>query len=233
MIKYGFYILAGIYSLYLIFYLVTFTRTAPAGDAIGWSRNIFYSAGLFIVLVIGLLFWKKPNIGFIILCVPLAIMAYPIIRQTMTDLYAVSPTLKNVKPLTLTIQNTTPAIVHVQLSCWFGTGEKGKSSLYKTMDYTIGSDSVKDYSFTQRETNLLAAKSKFVTVMMYEQIKVATTEATYLKEIQPCMQYYDENIDAFANGNYTIVIDSSKNSKTFREEVAILKKENRYEGGSF
>lgn len=159
MLKYGFYILAGIYSVYLLFYLVTFTRTAPAGDAIGWSRNIF--------------------------------------------------------------------------SRWFGTEEKGKSSLYKTMDYTIGPDSTKEYSFTQRETNLLAAKSKFVTVMMYEQIKVMTPEVSYLKEIQPCMQYYDEQIDAFANGNYTIVIDSTKNSKTFKEEITILKKENGYDGGVF
>jgi hypothetical protein len=59
MLKYGFYFLAAIYSVYLIYYLVTFTRTAPAGDGIGWSRNIFYSAGLFLFLPLDCCFGKN------------------------------------------------------------------------------------------------------------------------------------------------------------------------------
>jgi len=233
MIKYAYYILAAVYSIYLVFYLVTFTRTAPAGDAIGWSRNIFYSGGLFIMLVIGLVFWKKPNIGLIILCIPLLFFAYPIIRAKLTDLYAVAPTLKNVPPLTLTINNTTHATVHVQLSCWFSTDEEGTSSLYKTLDYMAEPLKTNDITFNQYETNLLASKSKFITVMMYEQVKMKSGDATYIKEIQPCMQFYDEQIEAFSKGSYTIVIDSTKNTQMFKDEVEHLKSQNYYAPGVF
>jgi len=233
MVKYAFYLLAAVYAIYLIFYLVTFTKTAPAGDAIGWSRNIFYSAGLLLFLVVGLLFWKRPNIGLIILCVPLLFLAYPIIRRKMTDLYAVAPPLKSVPPLTLTIQNTTKAIVHVKLSCYFGTDDKGTFSLYKTMDYMVDPLQTTDTTFNQYETNLLASKSKFINVMMYEQLKIKNNDVSYMVEVQPCMQFYDEQIDAFSHGTYTIVIDSTKNTQTFKDEVEHRKKENYYDNGAF
>jgi len=235
MLKYGYYILASIYGLFLIYSLFTyFTRPAPTGDAsVDWARGIFFSAGLLIVLVIGLLFWKKPNIGFFIFCIPLVFLALPFIRQKLTDLYAITPPLKSIPPLTLTIQNTTDAIVHVQLSCWFSTSDKGTVSLYKTMDYTSEPRKSNDYTFSPFETNLLASKSSYVSVMMYEQIKVNSDQGSYIKEIQPCMYFYDEQIEAFGKGVYTIVIDSTKNTTTFRSEVKHMKEQGIYETGVF
>jgi hypothetical protein len=151
----------------------------------------------------------------------------------MTDLYAIAPPLKSVPPLTLTIQNTTKAVVHVKLSCYFSTDDKGTFSLYKTMDYTADPLQTSDHTFTQYETNLLASKSKFVNIMMYELLKKKDHDVSYTVEVQPCMQFYDEQIDSFANGKYRIIIDSTKNSKTFREEVEAWKRDQRYEGGAF
>src|SRR6188472_253193 len=127
MIKYGYYTLAIVYSVFLVITLFMYvTKPAPSGDAtIGWARGIFFSAFLFGILIFGLLFWKRPVIGFFIFCVPLVFLALPYIRARLTDLYAVSPTLEKVPPLTITINNATNAKVHVQLNCWFSTSEKG------------------------------------------------------------------------------------------------------------
>ncbi len=235
MIKYGYYTLAIIYGIFLLISLFMYlTKPTPTGDAsVDWARGIFFSIGLFVILAIGLLFWKKPVIGFIIYCIPLVFVAMPFIRAKLTDLYAVTPPLKSVPPLTLTIQNTTPATVHVQLSCWFSTDQKGTSSLYKTLDYTMEPSQTKDIAFTNYETNLLASKSSFVSVMMYEQVKMQSNDATYVKEIQPCMQTYDEKIEAFGQGHYTIVIDSTKNTPTFKSTVEELKEQKGYGTGVF
>lgn len=235
MLKYAYYVLAVIYGLLLLYSLFMYiTKPAPTGDAsVEWAKGIFFYLGLFSILVIGLLFWKKPNIGFFIFCIPLVFLALPFIRQKMTDLYAITPPLKSVPPLTLTIQNTTNAMVHVQLSCWFSTTDKGTVSLYKTMDYTSEPHKSNDYTFTSYETNLLASKSSYVSVMMYEQIEVNSDQGAYIKEIQPCMYFYDEQIKAFENGKYTIVIDSTKNTPTFRNEVKHLKEDGMYQTGVF
>jgi hypothetical protein len=235
MLKYCYYILAVIYGLFLIYSLFSyFTKPAPTGDAsVDWARGIFFSAGLFIILVIGLIFWKRPTIGCIIFCIPLIYISIPFIRRKMTDLYAAAPPLKSVPPLTLTIQNTTDAMVHVQLTCWFSTSDKGTVSLYKTMDYTSEPHKTNDYTFTSYETNLLASKSSYVSVMMYEQINVNSDQGLYIKEIQPCMYFYDEQIEAFGKGMYMIVIDSTKNTSTFRSEVSQLKEQGMYDTGSF
>lgn len=236
MIKYGYYALAILYSIFLIITLFLYvTKPAPSGDAsIGWARGIFFSVFLFGVLIIGLLFWKRPVIGFFIFCIPLVFLALPYIRDRLTDLYAISPTLEKVPPLTITINNTTNAKVHVQLNCWFSTSEKGTSSLYKTLDYTMEPLKTNDYKFTSYETNLLAKKSSYVSVMIYEQVVNRSSDGVlYTKEIQPCMQFYDEKTEAFRNGKYTIVIDSSKNSPQFKSEVGLLKEQNMYGTGVF
>ncbi|MBK9983407.1 MAG: hypothetical protein IPP15_13650 [Saprospiraceae bacterium] len=235
MFKYGYYILGIIYTLFLLYSLFTYiTKPTPTGDAtVDWARGIFFSAGLLVILIIGLLFWKRPTIGFIIFCIPLIYMTIPFIRQKMTDIYAAAPPLKSVPPLTLTIKNMTKAKVHVQLSCWFKTSQEGTVSLYKTMDYTSEPLASNDYTFTNYETNLLATKSSYVSVMMYEHIMETTNEVSYEKEIQPCMYFYDEQIEAFGKGQYIIVIDSTKNTKTFKETVEQLKGQGMYDKGVF
>ena len=235
MLKYGYYALTILYSLFLLYALFNYvTKQAPSGDAsVDWARGIFFSVGLLVALVVGWLFRRKPAIGFLILCLPLVYVALPFIRSLLTDMYAAAPTLKNVPPLTLTIQNTTNATVHVQLSCWFNTSQKGQVSLYKTLDYTMGPLKSEDFSFEQYETNLLASKSSYISIMMYEMVKMNSEGVMYDKEIQPCMQFYDEQIAAFSLGQYTIVIDSSKNTPTFRSTVESLKAQDDYGNGVF
>jgi hypothetical protein len=235
MLKYGYYLLTILYSLFLLYALFNYvTKQAPTGDAsVDWARGIFFSIGLLVILVVGWLFRRKPTIGFIILCLPLVYVALPLIRSLVRDMYASAPTLKTIPPLTLTIQNTTKATVHVQLSCWFNTSQKGQVSLYKTLDYTMAPLKSEDFTFEQYETNLLASKSRYITIMMYEQVKMNYNGVSYDKEIQPCMQFYDEQIEAFSQGHYTVVIDSTKNSPTFRSTVELLKAQDDYGTGVF
>jgi len=101
------------------------------------------------------------------------------------------------------------------------------------MDYNVDPLKTTDQAFNQYETNLLASKSSFINVMMYEIVKTTTNNTTFDREIQPCMQFYDEQIDAFSQGKYTITIDSTKNTQTFRDEVEQLKEQNYYDNGAF
>ena len=101
------------------------------------------------------------------------------------------------------------------------------------MDYTSDPHKTNDYTFTPYETNLLASKSSYVSVMLYEQIKVNSDQGPYIKEIQPCMYFYDEQIEAFSQGMYTIVIDSTRNTPAFRNEVNQMKEQGMYEKGVF
>ena len=136
-------------------------------------------------------------------------------------------------PLTLCIKNTTASAVHVQINCWFSTGDAHIASLYKTLNYTIDPYSTRVYPLTSYQTNLLVVKSKYVSIMMYECIKMEHASVAYTREIQPCMQFYEEQGAAFKSGKYDIVIDSSKNSETFKKEIALLKQQNNYQSGSY
>ena len=235
MVQYSYYILIAVYCIYLMVTLIVYlTKPAPAGDAsVGWAMGIIYAAVLSGIVAIALLFWKKQAAGLVILLVPLLLLALPVIKHKLTDLYAGIPSFTSIPALTLGIRNTTASLVHVQINCWFSTNNANEASLYKTLDYRIEPYNTQAHSLSKYETNLLAAKSKYISIVMYECIKVQHNEITYLKEIQPCMQFYDEQISAFKNGKYVIVIDATKNSNAFKNEVALLKKQNSYQGGSF
>ena len=195
--------------------------------------GIIYAAICSGIVAVALLFWQKQSVGLGILCVPILLLAMPMIRHKLTDLYAGMPSFANLAPLTLCIKNTTASTVHVQVNCWFSTSDAHIASLYKTLNYTIDPYGTQVYSLTSYQTNLLAVKSKYVSIVMYECIKVEHPSVTFTKEIQPCMQFYEEQGAAFKSGKYSIVIDSSKNSEAFKKEIALLKKQNNYQSGSY
>jgi hypothetical protein len=235
MIQYAYYLLLIIYGLALCVAIYTYAfKPAPGGDAsVDWAWGFFYSIGLLVIVIIAVLLRNFKLTGLLVLCVPLFVIALPRIKQRLTDFYAHAPTLTKIPNLTLHIQNTTRAKVHVKLDCWFSTSNKGTSSLYTTYNYMVGPLEHLSFSLNDDQTRILAQKSKFITVMMYEQIDAEHEGQQYVREIQPCMQHYDEQIDAFGAGEYTIVIDESKNSDTFRQEVTMLKESNYYDKGVF
>jgi pyruvate/2-oxoacid:ferredoxin oxidoreductase beta subunit len=83
------------------------------------------------------------------------------------------------------------------------------------------------------DTGLLARKSKRVSIMIYEQVNSEHDGTSFVQEIQPCMQFYDEDFTAFENGHYTITVDGSKNTDNFKEEIEMRKKYNGYGSGVF
>jgi hypothetical protein len=235
MISYGYYVLIAVYCIYLAVTLVIyFAKPAPGGDAsVGWAMGIVYAAICSGTVVIALLFWQRQSAGLAILCIPIVLLAMPMIRNKLTDLYAGMPSFSNIAPLLLSIKNSTASTVHVQVNCWFSTGDAHIAALYKTLNYTIEPNSIRQYPLTSYQTNLLAVKSKYVSIVMYECIRVEHGSVTYTREIQPCMQFYEEQAAAFRSGKYDIVVDSSKNSDAFKKEIELLKKQHDYPSGSY
>lgn len=208
-LSYIYYFLLGIYALALVGSLFYYLgRRAPSGDAsVGWALGIFYTAGLAGILVVAFLLRNKPGLGLAILSWPLLFLAWPGIRRTWTNLYTQMPPVADAPPLTLFIENNTSSKLHIKVECWFGTARSHSATLYTTFDYYLEPLEKSNYTLTAHQTRLLAHKSKFVTIMTYELIIEEYQGQRYTREIQPCMQFYNEAIEAFRSGQYTIAIN--------------------------
>lgn len=189
-----------------IFYYLT--RRAPGGDAsVGWALGLYYTAGLAGIILMALLLRSKPALGLVLLAVPLAFLALPRIRRTITDLYTRLPVPDRVPRLLLFIENNTPSSLHIKLECWFGTTESHTAQLYTTLDYYTKPLEKSSFRLTAHQTRLLAHKSKYVSIMTFEQVMEEHQGHQYIREIQPCVQFYEETPEAFRAGEYKVVIN--------------------------
>lgn len=234
MIKFTYLTLLGIFSVILLIAVVYYLlKPAPTGDSsVGWAIGIFYLAGLLGVLLLALLFWKNKTIGLAILCIPLLFLMLPALREGARDLYAWFPTQKR-SPLTLHIANNTQALVNVKLECWFGKKDGEQQSLYKTLEFTSKPLAVDQHVLSDYDAQLLSAKSAFVRIVFFECLQQSGNGYSFVREVQPCMQYRDVPIVDFQFKDYLITIDGEKNSEAFQAEVSRLKQEEMYNNGVF
>lgn len=233
MIKVTHLALLGIFSIIIlvavIYYLL---KPAPTGDSsVGWAMGIFYLAGLAGILLLAALFWKNKTVGLIILCIPLLFLVLPTLKSRVRDLYAWLPSPRSTQ-LTLHIANNTQALVNVKLECWFGQKD-GDQSLYKTLEFTSKPLAVNQHVLSDYDAQLLSAKSAFVRIVFFECLQESGNGYSYVREIQPCMQYRDVPIKDFQVKDFLIAIDGEKNSEAFRAEVKRLKSDSLYQNGSF
>ncbi|SDD73732.1 hypothetical protein SAMN04487996_10276 [Dyadobacter soli] len=234
MIKFTYLALLGLFSLILLIAVVYYlVKPAPAGDSsVGWAIGIFYLAGLLGILLLALLFWKNKTIGLAILCIPLLFLLVPAIKGGARDLYAWFPAQKR-SQLTLHIANNTQALVNVKLECWFGEKQGAQHSLYKTLEFTSKPLAVDQHVLSDYDAQLLSAKSAFVRVVFFECLQQSGSGYSYVREIQPCMQYHDVAIEDFRVNDYLIAIDGEQNSEAFQAEVRRLKSDSLYQNGIF
>ncbi len=209
MALYLYYILLGIYGIALLismgYYL---SRRAPSGDAsVGWAIGFFYMIGLGIILILAWLLRSNPVIGLLVLSFPLLFLAWPRLRQTWTDLKTRIPVMAETPPLTLFIENNTLSSLHIQLECWFGAAKSHSARLYTTFDYYVAPKERNNWLLTALQTRLLAHKSKYVSIKVYEQVTKEYKGETYITEVQPCMLFYDEPVESFRSEKYTVVIN--------------------------
>lgn len=234
MIKLAYFALLGLFAVILlvavVYYLV---KPAPSGDSsVGWALGIFYLLGLFMIVLVALLFWKNKIIGVAVLCIPLLFVLLPAIQSGARDLYAWFPTAKG-GPLTLHIANNTRALVNVKIECWFGDPEGSQQSLYKTLEFTSKPLAVDQHLLSDHDTRLLSEKSAFVRIVYFECLQQSGSGYSYVREIQPCMQFQDLPIESFRAKDYLVTIDGEKNSEAFRAEVKRLKSDSLYQNGVF
>ena len=203
-----YYMLLAVYGVVLAVSLFQYlTRKAPGGDAsVDWAMGLFYTAGLAGVVLIALFLRHYPYPGLAVLSLPLVFLALPRLRRAWTALYTRVPAFGDTPPLTLTIQNNTASSLHVKLECWFGSAKSHRSTLYTTFDFYPKPLEKGSFPLNAHQTRLLAHKSKFVTVMIYELVNEEYEGHAYVKEIQPCMQHFDETPEAFRKGVYTVVV---------------------------
>ena len=233
MIKVTYLALLGIFSIIILVAVVYYLlKPAPTGDSsVGWAMGIFYLAGLAGILLLAALFWKNKTVGLIILCIPLLFLVLPTLKSQVRDLYAWLPSPRSTQ-LTLHIANNTQALVNVKLECWFGQKD-GDQSLYKTLEFTSKPLAVNQHILSDYDAQLLSAKSAFVRIVFFECLQESGNGYSYVREIQPCMQYRDVPIKDFQVKDFLIAIDGEKNSEAFRAEVKRLKSDSLYQNGSF
>ena len=234
MIKFTYLAMLGIFSIILLVAVVYYLlKPAPTGDSsVGWAMGIFYLAGLLGILLLALLFWKNKTIGLVILCIPLLFLLLPALRDGARDLYAWFPVQKR-SPLTLHIANNTQALVNVKLECWFGKKNGEQQSLYKTLEFTSKPLAVDQHVLSDYDVQLLSAKSAFVRLVFFECLQQTGNGYSFVREVQPCMQYHDVAIEDFQVKDYLIAVDGEKNSEAFRAEVRRLKTDSLYQNGVF
>lgn len=234
MIKFTYLGLLGIFSLIVLAAIVYYLfKPTPTGDSsVGWAIGIFYLAGLFGILLLALLFWKNKTVGLIILCIPLLFLLLPALKSRVRDLYAWLPSPRSTQ-LTLHIANNTQALVNVKLECWFGKKGDEQQSLYKTLEFTSKPLAVNQHLLSDYDAQLLSSKSAFVRIVFFECLQKSGDGYSYVREIQPCMQYRDVATEAFQVSDFLIAIDGEKNSEAFRAEVRRLKTDSLYKNGVF
>lgn len=215
----------------LVWYL---SRRAPRGDAsVGWATGIFYTAGLAGIILVAALLRNSPDIGLVVLAAPALFLALPAIRRALTDAYARWPAFAGTPALTLHVENNSEAQVRLKLECWFGAGNAHTASLYATFGYSVAPLEQAAFALTAHQTRLLAHKARYVSIVLYELVTMQYAGETYVKEVQPCMQFYDEKTEAFRSGTYTVVVDEHKNTEAFKAEVRMLKQNEGYGSGVF
>lgn len=234
MIKFSYLALLGIFSTILLIAVVYYLlKPTPTGDSsVGWALGVFYLVGLVGIVLLAALFWKNKTIGLAILCIPILILLLPVIKQKATDLYAWFPSQQR-SPLTLHIANNTPALVNVKLECWFGKKEGAQQSLYKTLEFTSKPLAVDQHVLSDYDAQLLASKSAFVRLVFFECLQQSGSGYSFVREVQPCMQYHDVPVKDFQVKDYLIAIDGEKNSEAFQAEVRRLKTDSLYTNGVF
>jgi hypothetical protein len=231
-INFGLLALYGLFLAISIFRLAT--RHKPHGDAVmDWAFGVFFMIGLTLDVAIAILLWRRPALALVTLLLPLLVAALPLIKTTSSRMYAKLPSRTAGPALLLTIRNTTKAKLRLNLECWFGSALRSGESLYTSFEFFVEPLETSIHQLNQYQTNLLAKKSKYVGIRMFERVACHFQDATYLKDIQPCMQYQEENIAAFRSGEYTIVIDGSHNTEMFTTAVAREKEQNGYGSGVF
>lgn len=234
MIKYTYLALLGIFSLFLLVAVVYyFLKPTPTGDSsVGWAMGIFYLAGLLGILLLALLFWKNKTIGLIILCIPMLFLVLPALKSGVRDFYTWLPSPRSTQ-LTLHIANNTQALVNVKLECWFGQKDGEEQSLYKTLEFTSKPLAVDQHTLSDYDAQLLSHKSAFVRIVFFECLQQSGNGYSYVRELQPCMQYHDVAVEDFRVKDYLIAIDGEKNSEAFQAEVRRLKTDSLYTNGVF
>ena len=199
-------IIYGVFLLVALFYYLR--RPAPRGDAsVGWALGVFYTAALAGVIVVAGLLRHYPGIGLIVLSFPLIFLAWPQLRRFRTNLYVHTAPAVEAPPLTLFFENNTPSKLHVKVESWFGSAKSHHSTLFHTLDYYLEPLEKTSHLLDAFQTRLLAHKSRFVCIMTYELVIEQHQGQSYIREIQPCMQYFNENIEAFRSGTYTVTIN--------------------------
>jgi len=234
MIKFTYLALLVIFSIILLIAVVYYlVKPTPTGDSsVGWALGILYLVALLGVVLLAALFWKNKIIGLAILCIPMLFLLLPTIKSGARDLYAWFPTQKR-NPLTLHIANNTRALVNVKLECWFGEKEGEQQSLYKTLEFTSKPLAVDQHVLSDYDGQLLSSKSAFVRIVFYECLQESGNGYSYVREIQPCMQYRDVAVEDFQVKDFLIAIDGEKNSVAFQSEVRRLKTDSLYTNGVF
>lgn len=114
---------------------------------------------------------------------------------------------------------------------WKKEGEQ--QSLYKTLEFTSKPLAVNQHLLSDYDAQLLSSKSAFVRIVFFECLQESGDGYSYVREIQPCMQYRDVATEAFQVSDFLIAIDGEKNSEAFRAEVRRLKTDSLYKNGVF
>lgn len=233
MIKTIYLALLGTFSIIVLIAVIYYlAKPTPSGDSsVGWATGLLYLAGLLVIILLALLFWKSKAIGIAILCIPLLFLLLPTIQDTARDLYAWFPGQSRGK-LTLHIANNTRALVNVKLECWFGEKD-GEQSLYKTLEFTSKPLAVDQHVLSDYDAQLLSTKSAVVRVVYFECLQQSGNGYSYVREIQPCMQQHDVPVKDFQVADYLITIDGDQNSEAFQAEVGRLKADSMYVSGAF
>ena len=234
MIKFTYLALLGIFCIILLITVVYYLlKPTPAGDSsVGWALGLLYLVGLLGVVFLAALFWKNRTIGLVILCIPMLFFMWPAIQRGARDVYAWFPIQKG-SPLTLHIVNNTSALVNVKLECWFGKQSEVQRTLYKTLEFTSKPLAVDQHVLSDYDVQLLSSKSAFVRFVFFECLQQSGNGYSYVREVQPCMQYHDVPVESFRVTDYLITIDGEKNSEAFQEEVRRLKTDSLYTNGVF
>ncbi|MCE6987774.1 hypothetical protein [Dyadobacter sp. CY323] len=235
LVTYGYFGLIAIYASLLLVSIAHYLITeSPTGDrSVAWATGIFYLIGLSFVTLLALFLWEDKPTGLAILVTPLLFLAWPVLQSKARHFYIWMPLPGTGNPLTICIINQTDAIVQTQFECWAGKQNGSKFSLLKTLDFFSQPLETSFHKMSAHELGLLAHKSRYVRISSYECVNEEGSDHTYLKRIEPCMQFKIAASKDFLHTEYLVTIHEDDNSDAFRSEVELLKRTNMYSKGTF